>query len=223
MRQSFALIPTKQCANCHHLYSLCKPANTPLRLQGGGEVEAEIKGGDLESCSLCSPLVLYLVSIGARLKGSFPLWSVFSNHELWAFLSGSSLCPADLTPVSDGLSTSPKGAYSSVSCNNSLWALNILLIDIGPKVRSLSVLILQPMRTSCTHALWLRQFVNEEREKERDRSRPKGHGVKTLRPVFVRKFEQPSEVTDEIMRAFMSCFFSIYIKMTHPICYIKAI
>ncbi len=59
----------------------------------------------------------------SRLKGSFPLWSVFSYLELWAFLSGSAICLTDLTLMSDGLSTSPKGAYSSVSCNNPLRSL----------------------------------------------------------------------------------------------------
>lgn len=94
---------------------------------GGGEGEEEIEAKTVAVFTSLSPATCAIFSFHRScLEASFPLWSVFSYLELWALLSGSTPCLTGLTLVSDGLSTAPRGAYSSVSCNNSLWALNTL-------------------------------------------------------------------------------------------------
>lgn len=55
-------------------------------------------------------VVLSLVSKEAAWRVHLLVSSVFSYLELWAFLSGSSLCPAGWTLMSSRLSTSPRAA-----------------------------------------------------------------------------------------------------------------
>lgn len=128
----------------------------------------------------------------------FPLCSVFSYLELWASLSGSTLCPTGLTLVSDGLSTYPRSVYSSVSC--SLWALNIRC--------TLDVL-----------SFWL--FVNEGKGKQIDSS-PKVTSWKHAPSLFGHwSLNNLQKSQARLCVHFVPQPCSIYIKLTHLIYYIK--
>ncbi len=130
----------------------------------------------------------------SRLKGSFPLWSVFSYLELWAFLSGSAICLTDLTLMSDGLSTSPKGAYSSVSCNNPLRSLtfpNRHWSQSKVVVSSHTSICENRLRFCC---LTVGCLLIREKEANRSIRAQKVTGWKHCSLSL--KFEQPSEVTN---------------------------
>lgn len=116
---------------------------------------------DQSYCLLSMSWAIFNLHRGC-LKGSFPLWSAFSYLELQASLSGSSFCHTGLILMSDGLSTSPQVQLSQLQQFTA--GLKHFLIDIAPKVRSLSVLILQPIRANCTCAVWRWPFVNEGKQ-----------------------------------------------------------
>lgn len=134
--------------------------------------------GEVELQFVFTPL-LYLASIGAAQRVHI-LWSVFSYLELWAFLSGSTLCPTDLTLNVRWAKHLTYGCVQFSQLQQFTLGSKHSLIDIGPKVRSLSVLILQPIRTSCSHTLsdFGYLLMKERKGRQTDRWWPKGHRLK---------------------------------------------
>lgn len=174
--------------------------------------------GEAELQFVFTPL-LYLASIGAAQRFHI-LWSVFSYLELWAFLSGSTLCPTDLTLNVRWAKHLTYGCVQFSQLQQFTLGSKHSLIDIGPMVRSLSVLILQPIRTSCTHTVWLWLFVNEGKKRQANRSMVAQRSQVETTPcrsfVWTVKFEQPSEVATKITCPFRPETFVVQFTLNWP-------